>query len=300
MRRRFIMVLVVASLVGLLVSLVLYRSLTALSAGSPGEPSEKIVAAAVNMSMAETVTAQHVRLVPWPKDSVPEGALRSVAAAEARVVRSSIAAGEPLMERKLAPQLAGRGGLMPMLVGEGLRGVTIKVDEATRESGFILPNSRVDVLVSMAKDRASQERVAKVILQRVLVLAAGQTVELRDNKPVTVTTVTLALTPQEAERLALAQTEGRLMLATRNLRDDQIVETPGVTASSLLGDAAAPARPAPKPAPLVAKTSHKTSQPAEPAPAPPYVVSVQRGGAVTEYRFVRRGGDVWDEVQKQK
>lgn len=296
MRRRFIMVLVLASLVGLLVSLVLYRSLTALSAAAPGEPSEKIVAAAVNMSMAETVTAQHVKLVSWPKDSVPEGALRSVAAAEGRVVRSSIAAGEPLMERKLAPQLAGRGGLMPMLVGEGLRGVTIKVDEATRESGFILPNSRVDVLVSMAKERASQERVAKVILQRVLVLAAGQTVELRDNKPVTVTTVTLALTPHEAERLALAQTEGRLMLATRNLRDDQIVETPGVTASSLLGDAAAPAPPAPKPAPRVAKTSQR----AEPAPAPPYVVSVQRGGAVTEYRFVRRGGDVWDEVQKQK
>src|SRR4030095_8947880 len=104
-------------------------------------------------------------------------------------------------------------------------------------------NSRVDVLVSMAKDRSSQDRISKVILQDVTVLAAGQTVELRDNKPVTVTTVSLALVPAQVERLALAQTEGKLMLAMRNLRDTQIVQTRGVTAASLLSDSAPSAAP---------------------------------------------------------
>src|SRR5262249_58214084 len=75
---------------------------------------EPIVVAAVNMSLAETITSQHVKLVPWPKTSVPEGAIRTVQEAEGRAVRSSILAGEPLIEGKLAPGLARKGGIMPM------------------------------------------------------------------------------------------------------------------------------------------------------------------------------------------
>src|SRR5262249_57858036 len=93
------------------------------------------------------------------------------------------------------------------------------------------------------KDKASLDRISKVIIQDVTVLAAGQTVELRDNKPVTITTVTLALDPAGAERPALAQSEGKLTLAMRNLRDNQIVETKGVTAASLLSDTSTTAAP---------------------------------------------------------
>jgi Flp pilus assembly protein CpaB len=101
------------------------------------------------------------------------GAIRRTCAVD-RVVRNAIMAGEPLLESRLAPELAGRGGVMPMLVPEGQRGVSITADEAVRESGFILPNSRVDVLVSMSKPGSQQERIAKVILQDVPILAAGQ------------------------------------------------------------------------------------------------------------------------------
>jgi pilus assembly protein CpaB len=240
-----------------------------------------IVVAAVNMGMADTIGREHVKLVPWPNESIPSGAIRSVADAENRVVRTSIIAGEPLLEAKLAPQLSGKGGLMPMLVPEGQRGVTFKVDDATKESGFVLPNSRVDVLVSMAKAPNSPERISKVILQDVGVLAAGQTVELRDNKPVTVTTVTVALSPMQAERLALAQSEGKLTLAMRNLRDNQVVETRGVTSASLLSE------PSPPPAPVrTVKTS--ASRPIEAsAPLPPpkvetYAITVVRGGKSAE------------------
>ena len=296
MQRRFILILLCASALGLLASALVYRVVSqAASAG--GGQYEQIVVAAVNMSLAETVTSQHVKLVAWPKASVPEGAIRNLRDAEGRVVRGSILAGEPLMEAKLAPELSGKGGIMPMLVPEGQRGVTIKLDEAVRESGFLLPNSRVDVLVSMPKAPGSQEKIAKVILQDVTVLAAGQTVELRDNKPVTNTTVTLGLTPEQTERLAVAQAEGKLMLVQRNLRDNQVVRTAGATPSSLLSDVGAVAPPAPeKPKTTVALRS-------APLPLPSiekYPVAVIRGSKVSEQLFVRQGPSGWAEQSESR
>lgn len=295
MRRRLVLVLVVASVVGLLASTLVYRVLKHAAAGPQQQDVEMIVVAAVNMNMAETITSQHVKLLPWPSKSVPPGAVRTLAEAEGRVVRGSIVAGEPLLEGKLAPQLAGKGGLMPMLVPEGQRAVTIKVDDAIKESGFVLPNSRVDVLVSMAKEKNSQERMSKVIIQDVTVLAAGQTVELRDNKPVTITTVTLALQPAQVERLFLAQTEGKLTLAMRNLRDTQIVQTKGVTAASLLSDAAPAASPAP-----AAKSAHvKVSAPLPPPRVETHAVTVLRGNKPAEVVFTRENGG-WAEAPAPK
>jgi pilus assembly protein CpaB len=293
MRRRLVLVLVLASVVGLLASTLVYRVLSEIASNARPERAETIVVASVNIGMAETITSQHVRLVAWPKASIPSGAVRSLPEAEGRVVRSSIVAGEPLLDGKLAPQLSGKGGLMPMLVPEGLRGITIKVDDATRESGFVLPNSRVDVLVSMPRKAGSQERMSKVILQDVGVLAAGQTVELRDNKPVTVTTVTLALAPDQAEKLALAQTEGKLLLAMRNLRDNKVVETRGVTAATLLTDSSAPVVPAAK-APRIVTA---------PLPLPKvetYAITVLRGGKAAEHVFVRDVTKEWVEQDGKK
>jgi pilus assembly protein CpaB len=295
MQRRFLLILVCASLLGLLASALVYGVVSQI-ARAGGDQYEQIVVAAANMSLAETVTSQHVKLVPWPKASVPEGALRSLQEAEGRAVRGSIFAGEPLIEGKLAPGLAGKGGIMSMLVPEGQRGVTIKLDEAVRESGFLLPNSRVDVLVSMPKAPGSAEKIAKVILQDVTVLAAGQTVELRDNKPVTNTTVTLALTPQQTERLAVAQAEGKLMLVQRNLRDTQVVRTAGATPSSLLTDGAVAApTPEAKPKATVVRSA--------PLPLPTiekYPVAVIRGSKVSEQLFVRQGPGAWAEQAELK
>ncbi|HXG02382.1 MAG TPA: Flp pilus assembly protein CpaB [Candidatus Binatia bacterium] len=294
MRRRFVLIIALASVIGLLASLTVYRVVSQ-AARAGGEQTELIVVADKNIGLAETVTRQHVRLVAWPKASVPPGAVRTLEEAEGRVVRSSILAGEPIIEGKLAPQLAGKGGIMPMLVPEGQRGVTIKLDDALRESGFLLPNSRVDVLVSMPKQPGSQEKIAKVILQDVTVLAAGQTVEIRDNRPVTSTTVTLAMTPEQAERLAVAQAEGKLMLVQRNLRDNQLVRTPGATPASLLSEVP-PAPPKARPRPTVLARSTPPSPPA----VEKYPVAVIRGSAVTQHVFVRQGADTWVEQGEGK
>ena len=293
MRRRLLVIVLCASLIGLLASFLVYRVVREV-ASSKDDQSDRIVVAAANIGLAESITRQHVKLVPWPKASVPPGAIRSIEDAEGRVVRGSIVAGEPLMEGKLAPQLAGRGGIMPMLIPEGQRGVTITLDTAMRESGFVMPNSRVDVLVSMPKGSGSSEKIAKVILQDVTVLAAGQTVEMKDNKPVTNTTVTLALTPQQVERLAVAQSDGKLMLVQRNLRDTDMVRTPGATPSSLLSDVASAA---PK---LTAKAVVARSAPL-PLPAiEKYPVAVIRGSKVSEQVFVRERGNAWSEQHAPK
>jgi pilus assembly protein CpaB len=309
MRKRLIIVLLFASVIGLAASLLVYRVVANASLGAQQHPTENIVVAAVNMDLAETITSKHVTLVPWPRLTVPPGAVRTVAEAEGRVVRSSIVAGEPLLEGKLAPQLSGRGGIMPMLVPVGQRAVTIKVDEAIKESGFVLPNSRVDVFVSMARAANHQDRIAKLILQDVVVLAAGQAVEIRDNRPVSVTTVTLALTPEQAERLALAQNDGKLTIAMRNLRDQGIVQTTGATRETLLGSA--PAATAPKsPGPRLVTTTKK-APPKEAAPVPvataplpvpkieTHSVAVIRSGKATEQVFVK-DGETWVDKGEQK
>jgi pilus assembly protein CpaB len=302
MNRRLMIVLVFATIVGLIASFLVYQVVRQMALAGAPEGTEPVVVAAVNMSMAESVTSQHVKLVQWPKSNIPTGAVRTLANAEGRVVRSAIMAGEPLLESRLAPELAGKGGVMPMLVPEGQRGVSIKVDEAIRESGFILPNSRVDVLVSMTKPGSTNERIAKVILQDVPILAAGQTVEMRDNKPITVTTVTLALTPEQTERLAVAQSEGRITLATRNLRDNEVVRTSGATQATLLSDVRT-AAVAPPPAAPVARKPVAVAAPLPPPAPEGHTVSVVRGTRLTEQQFVRFGDRGWIErgsAEKQR
>src|SRR5216684_2945894 len=288
MRRRFLLILICASVIGFLASFLVYRVVSQV-ASARSDQSEQIVVAAAELGLADTVTSQHIKVVNWPKASVPSGALRTAAEAEGRIVRSSIVAGEPLIDAKLAPELAGKSGIMPMLIPEGQRGVTIRLDDATRESGFVMPNSRVDVLVSMPKAPGADEKIAKVILQDVTVLAAGQIVEMKDNKPVTNTTVTLALTPQQVERLAVAQSDGRLMLVQRNLRDTLFVRTPGATPTSLLSDIAPASNPEAKPT-VLARSA--------PLPLPAldkYPVAVIRGTKVSEQTFVRDRENSWAE-----
>jgi pilus assembly protein CpaB len=290
MGRRFVLILGLALVIGLVTGSVVYRTITnKFEAEARMQPTKEVAVATANINLGEALTKQHVKLISWPKDSVPAGSLGSVAEAEGRMALTSIVVGEPLLDAKLAPKSAG-GGILPMLVPENFRGVTIKVDDAVRESGFVSPNSRVDVVVSIA-EQGTSERTGKVILQNVPVLAAGQSVEMRGNKPVPVTTVTLALTPEQAERLAVAQTEGRLMLATRNLGDNRVVETPGTNVKKLLGTSPAPPTRTQPTATRVAPTDN---------PAP-YAVTVFRGSEMTEHRFVQNRGSQWvEQVSKEQ
>jgi pilus assembly protein CpaB len=183
------------------------------------------------------------------------------------------------------------------LIPPGKRAVSIKVDEAIQKSGFILPNSRVDVLVTMSPG-VNAPKESRIVLQDVLVLAADKTVEMKDNKPVTMTTVTMAILPEETERLALAQNEGKVTLALRNLKDDKVVSTKGVTTNQLLGSPASGsnASDASKAGIGSARTAGSGVRRAVPSggkslatlPSPDgsHVVSVIRGTSASEFKFV--------------
>src|SRR5687767_2099256 len=140
MGRRFIPIVAIALLIGLITASVVYKALI----GKPNveakaRETRQVAVAAANINLGETLTSQHIKLVPWPTESVPGGALGSVAEVDGRVALTTIVVGEPLLDAKLASKQGG-GGILPMLVPENLRGVTIKVDDAVRESGFVSPN----------------------------------------------------------------------------------------------------------------------------------------------------------------
>jgi pilus assembly protein CpaB len=159
---------------------------------------------------------------------------------------ASIEKNEPILQSQVVSQGAG---LLPLMIGDGMRGMSVKVDDVTGVSGFITPNSRVDVLIAGTPE-GSQEQRSKVVLQNIRVLAIGKLIEQRDNKPVEVPTVTLLVNPEDAERLTLASTYQPLRLALRSYRDEEIVHTGGIFSRGLFeGDGHPPTQVAKAPAP---------------------------------------------------
>jgi len=249
-----------------------------------------IVVALVDIPLGQTINPNQVAVAAWPRGTHPPDAFHDVKSVAGRVARRDFARGEPIVEAKLVP--ANRAaGLLSLRVPEGLRAFSVKVNEVVGVGGFVVPDSRVDVIVTTAASpERQQDQVAKLFLQNVLVLAAGQSIEQRDNKPVTVNTVTLAVTPEEAERLALASNDGKIQLVLRNFSDGARVETPGSDKRQLLGSFRRPAartaarRAAPPPARGASPATTPATAPA-PVVASAHTVEIIRGGKRSVERF---------------
>jgi pilus assembly protein CpaB len=192
----------------------------------------EVVVAGEKIPIGSRIEAYQLRTVAWPSDLLPDGALKEAAPAVGKVVRTSIEKNQPLLQS----QLIGEGrGLLPLLITEGMRAMSVKVDDVAGVSGFITPSSRVDVLAAGNAEGSGQDLHGKVILQNVTVLATGKSIEQRDNKPVEVPTVTLLVSPNDAEKLTLATRRDPVRLALRNFQDEAIVRTAGVSGHSLYG-----------------------------------------------------------------
>lgn len=218
----------------------------------------RIVVAVVDASPGQRLAPDMVKLVEWPVESVPPGALRELHKLDGRVLRHAVQRGEPLSESKLAP--AGASGGLSALIAEGKRAITVRVNDVVGVAGFALPGNFVDVLVYTQLDgndrHAQQQAISKIVLERILVLAVAQEVGRDDTKPRVVNAVTLEVSPLQAEQLDLARSVGTLSLVLRNQVDPHPGVTAGATKVSLLGlpeeHPAAAARPAaPTPAPRV-------------------------------------------------
>jgi pilus assembly protein CpaB len=210
------------------------KSAGPLAAAAPTR-TDQLAVAARDLPLGTVLRAEDVRMIAWSGGALPAGYANSAAVVVGRGLITPVAMNEPLLAAKLADKEAGGG--LSIVIPEGMRAVSVKVDEVIAVAGFVTPGTRVDVLVTLAPGVDRQTNVTRVILQNIQALAAGQTVQ-RDveGKPQTVSVITLLVTPEQAERLTLASSEGRIQLALRNTLDVTETPTPGMRAATLVGD----------------------------------------------------------------
>lgn len=231
---------------------------------------QKVVVAARDLELGNTLDPSMMQAISWPSGSIPAGAISEVKELEARVIRTTVLRGEPILEAKLAP-IGTKGGLSAV-IDSGKRAITVKVNEVIGVAGFALPGNYVDILVNIQDDR--DKPVSKIVLERILVLAVAQEAARDETKPKVVSAVTLEVTPEAAEKLDLARSIGSLSLVLRNQVDKDPVETAGVRKEDLLSLATIAPPPAPAPAAKKAVTHRPRSTP---QPNPSDKVEIIRG-----------------------
>ena len=267
---RTLVVLVVAVLTASAASYAVYRAIASIPARTVEVPTSFAVVAAKPMSMGTMVTRASIKLVPWPSQTPMAGGFSDIDAVVDRGLLTSVVENEPLSENKLAPKQAGAG--LPPSIPPGMRAMSVKVDEVVGVAGFVVPGTHVDVMVILPQ---KDDSVARVVATNVGVLTAGTRSDqenAKEGKSTPSTVITLLVSPDDAERIALAQVEGRLMLSLRNPMDTVATETRGVRTGGLLG---MPDVPPPQPKPVVRKPVAPVAVVEEPG-ARAYVVEAIR------------------------
>ena len=289
-RNRIMVVVGIALLLAVLASVGAYKFLSGQSrvAQQARLQTVGIVVAMVDIPLGSTINPNQVAVSPWPKESYPKDAIADPKVVVGRIALRDFTRGEPVVESKLVP-LNKSTGLLSLKIPSGMRGFSVKVNEVVGVGGFIVPDSRVDVVVTTSPSQQSQEKISKIVLEDIRVLAAGQVIEQKENKPVTVNTVTLALLPEEAEKLALAGNDGIIQLVMRNFTDNALVMTGGANKGRLLSSYRnAPLVPEAPPAKgdKPRRVSRKAPSPAAGAPAEKGVlVEVIKGNKRTEEKL---------------
>jgi len=237
-----------------------------LPSGNGSGDSQPVVLASRDLPLGTVLEEADLMVVDWPGATLPAGFASSSEELLGRSLIANVLTNEVILATKLAD--AGLYGLIP-LIPPGMRALSVKVDEVVGVAGFVTPQTFVDVILIMTPP-GSREAVSKVILQNIQALAAGQEIqETADGSPITVTVVTVLVTPEEAERLALAAKEGRIQMALRNTLDQEEVETSGERTSRLFtGRTAARSR----------SVVRSTSTPTTPQES---IIEVYRGGVRT-------------------
>lgn len=200
------------------------------------------VAVAVDdINLGQPLNTNLIRIVDWPSGSVPPGTFKDAKSLDGRVVRSSLARGEPVLESKLSP--VGTKGGLSAVINKGDRAITVRVNDVIGVAGFALPGNYVDVIVNTQQgpgNSSDQHSISKIVLEKILVLAVAQQVSRDDTQPKVVNAVTLEVTPDQAEKLDLARSVGTLSLVLRSQVDNETLQTNGATKNTLLGSPVVP------------------------------------------------------------
>ncbi len=255
-----------------------------------------VVVAAMDLPLAAKLKVEDLKVIEWPAEHIPPGAVSDPKELVGRVLISRVLGMQPLLPGMLAAKNAGSG--LAALIPANMRAIAVKVDDVVGVAGFIHADDRVDVIVTLRPSYAGSESTTKVFLQNIKVLAVGQEVDNGDKTRLHATPATVAtllVSPQDAERLVLAQNEGRIMLTLRSWTDSLPVDTNGASASGLVGGAPVAQKEAsPGGAPThQAGRRGKGGRPPPPptltaeAPAPKDTVEILRGDRFEQRNFNR-------------
>jgi pilus assembly protein CpaB len=238
---------------------------------------EPVVVAAVDLSLGAELKKEDLQVMAFPEGQTPAGAFKTPEEILGRGLVVSVVKNEPILAGKLASSEAGSG--LPTVIPQGMRAVSVRVNEVVGVAGYVLPGTRVDVVATASPTNQSVDTTSKVVLANVQVLTAGTRIEQdqEKDKPMQVTVVTLLVTPEQVERLALASTEGKIQLALRNPLDPDAPQTPGIKPAVLLGNGkGAVAAPAPRAA-APSRSRGPVTMEAPPPPPPAPTVEIIRG-----------------------
>ena len=262
-RTRLLMIGALALALGGLVSVAVYKNL--LGRGPAAEPGVEVVVAANDIQVGARIEEHDVRLVRYPASSLPQGTPTKRSQVLGRGVILPIAKGEFILPSKLAPENAGAG--LPSLIPPGMRAVSVRVNEVVSVANFVGPGTRVDVLLTGTPNGSSESQTTTV-LQNVAVIAAGHNLERNaSGEAQNVPVITLLTSPEDAERLTLASSEGKIQLALRNPLDTHQDPVDAANARGLYKSGTPVAKPEPRPV--------RQAKQEAPAPAAPSVFSVE-------------------------
>ena len=279
-RARILVVLLVAVLVGGILSYAVYNFLQNRPVTVVKTPEKNVVVAAGNLPLGTLLKDENLKFVSWPATNLPIGYFERKEDLVARGLIQSVVENEPILEGKLAPKGAGAG--LPPIIPEGKRAVSIRTNEIIAVAGYVTPGTHVDVILT-ATTIGAQEPITKIVLQNVEVASAGQIIQKDpEGKPTVVTVVTLYVTPEDAEKVTSAtSSQGQFQLALRRPLDMEEVKTKGIQISQLIRGGVQPA-----PAPVVRAPKRVPQVISAPPPvAPANNIEVIKGDQRSTVKF---------------
>jgi pilus assembly protein CpaB len=238
--RRLVPALVAAMLISGACTLLLGRKMSSKLAAAP---QHQYVAAAQPIAVGEIIKPQSLKLVDWPANVPLQGGFEKIDAVAGRAAIYPVEGGQPIIDKDLAAPGAGLG--ITTQIPDGMRAIALKSDDIVGVAGFVFPGSHVDVLVTYRAPE-NPSPVTATVLQDSEVLATGhQTHPDPEGKPTVVNVVTLLLSPQDAEKVELASTQGTIHFILRNGADQKQVNDPPAQLSQFAGTQ--PKEPSPIP-----------------------------------------------------
>jgi pilus assembly protein CpaB len=193
---------------------------------------QTIVVASKPLRFGAELGSMSLREIPWPEEAVPAGAfsrITDLTSSGRRVVLTPIEANEPVLASKITG--SGQRATLSAMLGDGMKAVTIRVNDVEGVAGFVLPGDRVDVMLTRQQDKNAA--ASDVVLQNVRVLAVDQVADERTDKPSVAKAVTLEVEVMSAQKLALSATVGTLSLALRKAGEATAATTRRITLSDL-------------------------------------------------------------------